>query len=249
MVLRLVLLGVLWGGLVAGTGVPAGAVDLVSGDDYAPFSGKDLPGGGLATALVRQAFAQEEVSVSIDFRPWQFGYRQVQEGDYDATYPYIWTQERNDLFLYSDPLISYHYLLFSSQDNPIEAARMEDLTGLRVCLPVGWALEHSLAPLIAAGQLVEQRAADVPACLRRILAGQSDFIVLDTWTGPQYLRQAGLTGRMHRSQLSKASILYLIVPRSRPKAAALIDRFNKGLERLRAQGGYDAIIKKYRALY
>jgi polar amino acid transport system substrate-binding protein len=52
--------------------MPAAATELrlVTGDNYPPFVGKDLPGGGLLTQIVRAALAQQQLEHSLDWRPW-----------------------------------------------------------------------------------------------------------------------------------------------------------------------------------
>jgi len=67
---------------------------LVTGDDYAPFTGESLPAGGMLTQVVQSALAAAGISNTLDWRPWNRGYLQTLRGDYDATFPYVRSVQR-----------------------------------------------------------------------------------------------------------------------------------------------------------
>lgn len=83
--------------LAVGLARPACAAEqfaLVTGEDYPPFADPRLPGGGLATILVRQVVAALGATARVDFLPWRRGYEDTLRGRYDGTFPYVRTPER-----------------------------------------------------------------------------------------------------------------------------------------------------------
>ena len=51
----------------------AEVLHLATGDDYAPFTGKALPGQGILTQVVRAALAEQGMAITLDWLPWNRG--------------------------------------------------------------------------------------------------------------------------------------------------------------------------------
>jgi polar amino acid transport system substrate-binding protein len=76
-------------------GAQAAELRLVTGDDYAPFTGQDLPGGGMLTQVVEAALQEQGQVYSLHWRPWNRGYLRTLQGEFDATFLYIRTAQRS----------------------------------------------------------------------------------------------------------------------------------------------------------
>ena len=114
-------------------------IRLVTGDNYAPFSDQSLPEGGLATHLVRYLFEQMDQPVEIDITGWPAGYQAALDGAYAGTFPYIESEQRLEHYLFSDPLFTVSSFAYVDQSSTINASSPEDLAGLTLCLPEGFA--------------------------------------------------------------------------------------------------------------
>ena len=75
--------------LTLSVGAHGAEVQLVTGDDYAPLTGKSLAGAGVLSEVVQAAFAQSGMPSSLAWQPWKRGYLMTRRGEYDATFPYI----------------------------------------------------------------------------------------------------------------------------------------------------------------
>ena len=64
----------------------AAPVQLVTGDDYAPFTDRELPQGGMLTELVQQALLQAGHQPKLSWLPWKRGYQATLRGQFDATW-------------------------------------------------------------------------------------------------------------------------------------------------------------------
>lgn len=141
------------------------ALDLVTGNDFAPFTGEDLPEGGLLTEIVRRAFGEVGLRYEVRFVPWRRGYDGVLAGKFLGTFPYVRTPDREMEMLFSDPLLEVRQLVYLSAHSGMVFHTPQDFRGRTVCAPVGYALPAELAELAAAGALARKaRRTCRPAC-------------------------------------------------------------------------------------
>ncbi|HYD99440.1 MAG TPA: transporter substrate-binding domain-containing protein [Alphaproteobacteria bacterium] len=234
----------------AALAAPAGraeALRLVTGNDNAPHTDQSLPEGGVATDIVRQAFAAAGRDVSVEFLPWARGYLVTREGDYDATFPYLRTPEREREFLFSRPLLETRQMLFSAPRAKLTGRSLDELRGRIACTPNGYALPAEFAPMLSSGNLSVDRRSDLATCLRRVAAGRNDFVVLDEVLGRAAMAEAAVPAEavVVVPAPVQGIALHLIVSRQRPEGAALIAEFDRGLAALRSSGAYERILKRH----
>ncbi|MEO4047452.1 transporter substrate-binding domain-containing protein [Pseudomonas sp. CAU 1711] len=224
----------------------AAPLRLVTGDQYPPFTGQTLPNGGMLTELVLRVLQEADQPPQLAWQPWKRGYQATLKGQYDATFPYLPSPEREAEFLFSTPLYETTQKVFSRSGEALEPAQ---LAGRRFCLPLGWQAPTPLLTLLESGRLQRHEPQDLATCARLVALGRDDFFVADDLLGQRAIRQAGVA---HELQESRAVVarnrLHLIVPRNRPGAQALIERFNAGLTRLRDSGEYARIVQRHRTL-
>lgn len=228
------------------TSALAEPVRLVTGDDYAPFTGKALPAGGMLTQVVRGAFQYAQLPSSLDWQPWNRGYLKTLRGDYDATFPYVRTPQREELFLYSEPLFTAEQHIFSRAGEVIELTDVASMQGRRLCYPLGWQPPPVIQQLLDAGQLVRHSPAGLNECALLLLMERDDFFISDRRLGETALRLTGVPVEQFRRSESaiSRSTLHLIVPRRHPQAAVIIAQFNQGLALLRANGDYQRLLER-----
>lgn len=227
--------------------VQAESLRLVSGNDYAPFTGEQLPGGGMLSQLVQAALGERDIAITLDWRPWNRGYQMTLQGEYDATFPYIRTAEREREYAYSEPLFVAEQHLFSRAGEVFEADNLTALVGTRICYPLGWQPPAAIQQLIEEGRLTRHSPPGLEACAKLLLLNRDDFFVSDLRLGQAALRASGAPlSRFRRSaKVFSSSALHLIVPRQHPQAEEIIASFNTGLASLRASGKYQQIIEDY----
>lgn len=227
--------------------VQAENLRLVSGDDYAPFTGEELPGGGMLSQVVQAALAERDIASTLDWRPWNRGYLMTLQGEYDATFPYVHTAEREREYVYSEPLFVAEQHLFSRAGEVFEPDDLAVLAGTRICYPLGWQPPAAIQRLVEAGRLIRHSPTGLDECAKLLLLNRDDFFVSDLRLGQAALRATGEPlSRFRRSlKIFSSSALHLIVPRQHPRAEAIIASFNRGLASLRATGKYQQIIDGY----
>ena len=235
-------------GLLFGSLANAAPIRLVTGDEYAPFTGQALPNGGMLTELVQQVLRQAGHQPTLTWLPWKRGYQAVLKGQFDATYPYLPTPERKEDYLFSAVLYETTQRLFSSAGQALEPKDLQQLAGKRMCLPLGWQPPPSFATLLAAGQLQRHEPQDLTTCARLIDMGRDDFFVADSLLGQRAIHHSGLAPeRFRESQgVVGSNTLHFLVPRQRPGAQKLIDEFDRALRQLQENGEYARILNTHR---
>ena len=170
----------------------------------------------------------------------------ARDGAYAATFPYLLIEERQDHFVYSQPIYTVKRLLLSSIRNPIEPGEPGTFAGLVLCVPIGYALHQDLLRYATAGDLVVRRPATMDRCVGEIERGLSDFVVV-----PEFIAIGMIVGHGHRfsdfhlsSQPISRDAYYLLVSRAAGNADAIVTGFNHGIADLRRSGAYADLVNR-----
>ena len=200
----------------------------------------------MLTQVVLAALQRSNIDSSLDWQPWNRGYLKTLRGNYDATFPYVQSAQREEVFLYSEPLFVAEQYIFSRAGELIEVDDISSMQGRRLCHPLGWQAAPIFQQLLDDGQLSRHSPTGLNECARLLLMERDDFFYSYLYLGETALR---LTGepieRFRRSKSAISSTLHLIVPRSHPQAAVIIAQFNQGLAALQASGDYQRLIERY----
>jgi len=242
---------------------PYTGLDLVTGSDYAPYTGDELPGGGLVTELVRRAFAVGGRRYDVRFMPWKRGYDGVVAGRFLATFPYVRTPEREREVLFSDPVMEVRQFVYLSNRSGMDfhgrggeptggrpgagdSGSLEDFQGRTICLPVGYALPAGLEAMVDQGRLTRQTPSDLGACVRMVATGRADVLVIDEFSGAAAIQRSGLADDIRVADRPFAVVtLHVVVGRATPGADATVAAFNDGLKTLKHQGVYSQLLASH----
>lgn len=232
--------------LAVSLGAHAAEVRLVTGDDYGPLTGRSLAGAGMLSEVVQAAFALDGINSSLAWQPWNRGYLMARRGEYDATFPYIRTEQRERDFLYSAPLYVSEQHLFSRAGDSVELENLHRPGGLRLCLPLGWQLPAAIETLVRQGVLERHSPPGLSECAQLLLLGRDDVFLADLHLG-NYALQTTAAPRtsFHVSDTVVGhQTMHLIVPRNQAGADRLIQQFDRGLAALRASGEYRRLLER-----
>lgn len=249
MILRRSLIGALAGVAFAISGFGYAGADtfnLVTGDDYAPFTGQTLPKNGLATEIVQTAFREMGMETDVTFRPWKRGYAETLSGKYLGTFPYGHNAKREEDFHYSEPLYIFGLYFFARSESDVTFTKDEDLQGQRVCMPIGWNPVR-VQKMVDAGIVTMVRPPDLESCFQMLKRKRADLVRVNDISGWRMIERVFGTRDGFRQLPTpvRQNIEHLIIPRSNPDGAALINRFNAALEKLQKQGRIHKIIERH----
>ncbi len=227
----------------------AGDITLINGE-WLPLQSEHLPGYGVLSRVVSEAFALEGVKVRYLFRPWPRAIAEARSGVADGSM--VWSKGapgsvRNRDFLFSDVVFEGKSVFFHRTDRAFSWTTLADLSKYRVGGVAGYEYEFEKLP----GVRID-RAPSEEMSMRKLIAGRFD--VYPT------LREVGLyTLRTHFSAAEAARVTldpgrpynlaryHLILPRRLAASPRHLAVFNKGLRRLKQSGRYAELMAELEA--
>ena len=229
----IVLVGMLLSGVVA-----AQTLKLVTGNDYAPFSDETLPNRGMATELVELVVQEMGHASDIRFLPWKRGYAATIRGEFVATFPYIRTAEREQDYLFSDPLNHVATRVFVAHDSTLRYQTVQDLVGKTACNTLGSSHPKSLEKLMLEGKVARQSPRDLSSCFGMLRLGRVDFVAINDLTGWGVIRKTYGSHEGFKAIGPPVEMVgqHLMVPRGNPLAEKFLATFNQAMASLEKRG-------------
>ena len=224
----------------------AETVKLVTGNGYPPFADQKLPNGGLATEIIQRAFTEMGYQVNIDFKPWKRGYNDARKKKYLGTFPYGKNEQRQQIFLYSQPLYNFAQHFFVSSETSIKFDKDEDLQGLSACLPIGYNPTR-LQKMVDKGIVTLERPVDIDACFQMLVRGRTDLVRVDKYVGWKVIEKIfnSRSGFRMLDKPVRENVEHLIIAKDYPDGEQLLAQFNKTIEALKQRGVIEEIIQMH----
>ncbi len=235
-------------------------VNLMTADDYKPFTDRSLPGGGLVTEVVEKAMAAADPPEGYAIHwvnDWSAHLEPLLSNALlDLGFPWLQPdcaadpgQYRCENFYFSDPMFEMLIMLFTNADNPLVFNADSDIVGKTLCRPKGYYthdLDKNGRNWMREGKITLETPTSVAACFDLLMEGKVDAVALNEFTGRAAVREAGLEDSVVVAP-RPLSIegLYVIVHKSHPRAEELLALINKGLRAIKDSGEYQRIIDSH----
>ena len=239
-------------GLAACLILPAPAAEDIrlTNGEWPPFTSKEFQHGGVMSRIVTEAFAAEGVTVQYEYVPWKRAYAAAKDGEADGSVGWAPTPDHvKDLHM-SDPVISVDKGLFHLKSTPFTWPTIEDLGKWKVGATAGYAYGDEWDKGLREGKFkVEEVGADEQN-LKKLLSGRIDVFAMEVDVA-SHLMQTRLSPAQAATVVCSPKLLMqtpicLALTRRSDKSAALIERFNSGLKKLKADGRYEKYMKESR---
>lgn len=214
----------------------------ISVGDWPPFFVESEPGKGSVARLVTDIFAEAGYEVEFHFLPWKRAYREAAAGGHDATAIWMYAADREQDFVFSDPVMNERFVLFYRKDAPVRWQSMEDLSDLRLGGSIGYSYGKNFDNAVENDVIDVEWVASTELNFRRLLFGRIDafpeeinvgYYILRRETGPE---EAKMITHHPRSVSENES--FLLFPADEPETARLRKIFNRGLQDFRDDGRY-----------
>ena len=227
-----------------------GEVILTTGD-WPPyvFQGADDPGP--IPAIVVAAFKEVGITPKIVFYPWVRAEDEVRQGNAFAAFPYAVTPDRQKEFDFSDSMYTVQAKFFYSKlyhPNGITYNALEDLRSYKIGALLG---SWYVTTFSNAGLQVEYVSTN-DQNVQKLALGRIDLMIEEENTVWSVIRKLYPNDVNQFATLDKpldqpgvVNDLSLMVSRTYPNSAELLQQFNTGLAAIRANGTYDQILAKY----
>ncbi|MDX1634083.1 MAG: transporter substrate-binding domain-containing protein [Marinobacter sp.] len=207
-----------------------------TGPAYPPFSDAKMVVPGVATQLVELVLQGLDYQVEMRRQPWNRLMREARNLELAAIYPYVVTPERAKDFLASDPLFHIKLRFFGLADDGRDWDLGSAEQPVRLCRPNGYALNEDLRPYLQHHEEIQWiRPNSLESCFLMLERGRVDLIPINLATGRYTIKRTFDTPPSIRTieLFEDDATLHLLVPKARPGAEALLERFNRELARVK----------------
>lgn len=236
-------------------------INLLTGDDYAPFTDRQLPNGGLFTELVDAAMvsAGPENGFGINWvNDWSSHFEPLLSNAFlDMSFPWIKpdcdadpASYRCANLVFSEPMFEMLVLLFTNTSNPMQFSSDEDVIGKTLCRPEGYAthfFDHRGRHWLRDAKISLVTPASPAACFELLAQGTVDGVVMNEFTGREKISAMGLQGTIEVALGKPIAIdrLHVVAHKAHPQADELIAIVNEGLVGIRESGAYQRIVDEH----
>lgn len=211
-------------------------ITLANGE-WAPYLSEKLKHYGYMSHIVTEAFAEEGIEVEYVFLPWKRGFEDAKDGKYQGSLIWGYNEERAKDFLYSDTVAELGTSLFHQKEKTIEWNEPTDLKKYRIGGVIGYA--YGVEELEKQGVLKIDRIGKDEGNYKKLAAGRLDIVLEDTEVGHETINTMGLSDQLTAHPKTLQARQYsVIISKNAPNAEALIEAFNRGLAKLKADGRY-----------
>lgn len=213
--------------------------------DWEPYSGKNLPGYGLATKITTEALRDNGLEVDYALVPWIRALTVTKRGGYDVI-PGLWyTDERNRDFAFSEPFLSNDLVTISLASDPRDYNEPEDLKGRHVALVRGYTYPDYLQ---------EQQGAhfelgvSLGANLKKLLFKRVDVVIGDRiaakWLANRMFGKAARFLKYAEKPLVSRG-LFIGVSRKSELSKPLIEALDRKIIQWKKDGTLARLIREY----
>ena len=204
------------------------------------------PQWGFAVEIAQAALKSAGYSVDYRNMPYERALREVQAGRIDATLP-TFRREAPDFIFPEHSASLTEYCFYVPDNEPWRYSSLESLKNIRFVATAGYSYGKTIDDYIAAN--LEQSTAlikgdDVPERLRRMVhLGRYDALLDDRLL---FESSQSINGLVNAGCLDESHAGYLALsPEDPDRSDAIAGAFNRGFERIRADGQICKILEKY----
>ncbi|WP_250657094.1 substrate-binding periplasmic protein [Alkalimarinus coralli] len=215
----------------------------VSTGEWAPFISEKKIGYGPISMVVSEAFALSGVKVKYRFFPWKRAMQELRSKRVVASSAWRATDERQQEFLFSDGVYDNQNVFFHLKSTPFDWNKLSDLKRYYVGAALGYAYSEEFEKAEERGDFDVFRVNKEKSLVEMLLTQRIDVFPANREVGLQLIRQQAPEAfdqfAIHPKPIS-INPLRLIFNQDK-KGAALLKKFNAGLQRIKQSGRYAEI--------
>lgn len=211
-------------------------------EPWAPFADPELERDGFLSALTRAAFAAVGYETRIEFMPWARALLEVEQGDRQVLMGAYYTPERAEVYWYSDPVYETRVGFIALDDFPLDSYDgLHDLEDYTIGTGRGFANSEAFD---SADYLNKEIVKDQVLNLRKLYSGRVDMVTGSFDRVPFTAREEGhdIARLKYIEPPLKTHTIHVGISRALDRGEQIRADFNRGLERIRANGTYQRIL-------
>lgn len=221
--------------------------------EYAPLMGEKMKGYGIEAAIVTAAF--EEIGLNVEYAvlPVAGAYKSAKNGIYDGIVGFVWSEEREKSFYYSEPIFQAPLLLFHLKSYRFDWHAIDDLKGITIGVTAKNYYGPEFHKALEAGKLTVDEASKDAIQFDKLLRRRIKVFPMNRYTG-YYMIQGKFSPEQaalftHHPRPLKESVYHVLFSRAVKENGARVEKFNQGLRLIKESGKYDGIIEAYKMEY
>ncbi|WP_320173480.1 transporter substrate-binding domain-containing protein [Maridesulfovibrio sp.] len=226
-------------------GAAAEIVTVATGE-WEPYVSEADGGGGICADIVKAVFAAQEIKAELHFYPWKRALWSLKQAAVDGSFPWVKRADREQAFLYSDPIYEMQASLFYLKkrfEEPVTISS-EGKGKYLVGVPLGYELGNDLRQM-------GFRCESVPCIsngFEMLLKGRIDFLLESDAVGRFLINKVYTDHVSDFGEIAaplKSESLYLLFCKKKKNSKYLFKMFNQGLKKIKESGTYAKLIEKY----
>ncbi|EFC91103.1 extracellular solute-binding protein family 3 [Dethiosulfovibrio peptidovorans DSM 11002] len=245
--LKKFVLSVLFVCLAAGSVFAVGVDDIrFMTEELPPYNmkGDDGVATGIAVDVLAEIFKREgssKTAKDVEVLPWARGYKEVQSTPNTCLFSMTYTDERKPMFKWVGPLAASRTAVVALRSKGIKVGSEADLADLSAGV-----IKEDIGDILArkVGMTKVEIAANNLQNVKKLNSGRIDVWVYEESVAQWQLKDMGFDPADYETvfALSESHLYYAF---HKDTDQTLIDRLQKVLDEMKADGSYQAILDKY----
>lgn len=234
--------------LICAIGHAAPQVLTIATSELPPYISEE-PQNSFLTELLQEVAKEMGVSIELRFMPWPRCELAVDSLQVWATLPYVPTQEREEKFLFSQPLYAKRTVLFYYSKGESGLPRTFTDLGELNQYRLGGVRGYYYESIFSEAGLPLALASSEELNFRKLHAGRVDLVPAVEAVGWDIIRRnfseedQAYFGTLDTTL--DVGYNYLMTSRAYPQTEQLLERFNQALNTLQLNGVYRTIAMRY----
>lgn len=220
--------------------------------EYPPFDSPDLPHQGLIPRIVTEVFRLEGVEVEYVFMPWPRAYEESKQGKVHGTVQWLYSAQRAGEHHFSDPIMEESYVWFYMKKNAFDWQSFEDLKGKAIGARQGFTYNPEFHQGIEDSSLDVSMLGNNKQNLDMLFNDRIDVFIEQLDVGyfgiSHHYYGKGSQQFTHHPKIIFTKQNHLLLSKQHEDSPYYIDKFNKGLKRLKASGKFQQYVNESRQL-
>jgi len=215
-------------------------------EPFAPFIGKQFKNDGWTMDVVRAALEPQGYKVILSLRPWARAMSESKEGEHDGLYLAYYTKEREQWYVYSDPIGEVRTGFYKMKANDISYETLQDLKGYNI----GLTRDVAISPAFDKADFLKKhfKVRDLQS-LKMLPLGRIDLYAVSELVARNLINTKISPEDRDKYEFMEPPLavhkLHMAVSKKTPNYMQKLKDFNRGLKRIISDNTYEKILKNH----
>jgi polar amino acid transport system substrate-binding protein len=217
---------------------------MLASTEYPPYYGYNLKNHGFISEIIKEAYNAAGYKIIVDYMTWKRALNDTKEGKYDGLFTVWHRKDREQWFVFTDPLPPNEIGFYKLKKNKITFKTYNDLKSYDIGIIQGYSYpsEFTQAGLRLEGVPQEHHN------IAKLILGRMDLIVTDKILGKYIM------ATMHPESIDAVEWLeppievtnqYLVISKKTQDYQSKVEAYNLGLRTITKKGFIKKIMAKH----